>query len=94
MGEFYKLLVTKCVCRKPAVGGPGGSHEYVTLLNHEFQGRYVRYSGTKRPTFKFEVSKAFLFMVEFAHIIRAEKLNPILHPSARLTDRKGKVIAP
>lgn len=93
-GDFYRLLVTKCVCRKPAVGGKGGDHEFVTFTNHTFQGRYLRYSGTRKGTFKFEVSSDFLFMVEPQHIITAEKMDPKLHPELRPKNRQGKLIAP
>lgn len=93
-GDFYKLLVTKCVCRKPAVGGKGGDHEFVTLLNHTFQGRYLRFSGNRQPSFKFEVSSDFVFMVEPRHLISAEKMDPKLHPELRPRNRKGKLIMP
>lgn len=93
-GDFYKLLVTKCVCRKPAVGGKGGDHEFVTIANHEFQGRYLRYSGNRKPTFKFQVSSDFLFMVELAHIITITKMDPKLHPEMRPRNRQGKLLAP
>ena len=93
-GHFYKLLVTKCVCRKPSVGGKGGDHEFVTLLNHSFQGRYLRYSGVKKGTFKFEVSSDFLFMVEPHHVITTEKMDPKLHPELRSRNRQGKLMAP
>jgi len=93
-GDFYKLLVTKCVCRKPAVGGKGGDHEFVTITNHEFQGRYLRYSGNHKPTFKFQVSSDFLFMVERPHIITITQMDPKLHPEMRPRNRQGKLLAP
>ena len=93
-GDFYKLLVTKCICRKPAVGGKGGDHEFVTINNHEFQGRYLRYSGVRKPTFKFQVSSDFLFMVELHHIITITKMDPKLHPEMRPRNRKGLLTPP